>query len=117
MGRSDERFGSTPFGPSEWGFEGSGFWFRGPNNYVRDNVEADSDSYGFNYWQMSTQNARVPKSPGGHDGQRPVHHRQHASRAAARVRPQRDLRIRGGPATLGRRQQLLSRGLRGWREC
>jgi hypothetical protein len=29
------------------GGEGAGFWFRGPNNYVRNNVAADADQAGF----------------------------------------------------------------------
>ena len=30
-----------------FGVEGSGFWFRGPNNYIRDNVAADATTHGF----------------------------------------------------------------------
>ena len=29
------------------GVEGAGFWFRGPNNYIRNNVAADARTYGF----------------------------------------------------------------------
>lgn len=29
------------------GVEGAGFWFRGPNNYIRNNVAADAHTYGF----------------------------------------------------------------------
>ena len=29
------------------GIEGAGFWFRGPNNYIRNNVAADTHTYGF----------------------------------------------------------------------
>jgi parallel beta-helix repeat protein len=31
------------------GGEGAGFWFRGPNNYVRNNVAANADSFGFGF--------------------------------------------------------------------
>jgi hypothetical protein len=29
------------------GGEGAGFWFRGPNNYIRNNVAANADAFGF----------------------------------------------------------------------
>ena len=29
------------------GIEGAGFWFRGPNNYIRNNVAASATTYGF----------------------------------------------------------------------
>ena len=29
------------------GIEGAGFWFRGPNNYIRNNVAASAATYGF----------------------------------------------------------------------
>jgi len=47
--------GSGEFAPSSGysgagpdpGGEGSGFWFRGPNNYIRNNVAANADVFGF----------------------------------------------------------------------
>src|SRR5579863_1270322 len=33
-------------GPDPGG-EGAGFWFRGPNNYIRNNVAANADAFGF----------------------------------------------------------------------
>jgi hypothetical protein len=55
---------------------GSGFWFRGPNNYVRDNVAADMSpggySYGFNYFTYFAGWRTIPNRPGvdpGEDGQ------------------------------------------------
>jgi hypothetical protein len=51
------------------GHDGNGFWFRGPNNYVRDNVAAnvlgtDPYSYGFNFAFTYVGNRRVPVAPG-----------------------------------------------------
>ena len=54
------------------GNEAQGFWFRGPNNYVRRNVAAnfDNDSgmpeaaYGFKYFQTYLGTVRVPTAPG-----------------------------------------------------
>jgi hypothetical protein len=34
-------------GGSDPGSEGAAFWFSGPNNYVRNNVAANADAYGF----------------------------------------------------------------------
>jgi len=47
--------GSGEFAPSSGysgagpdpGGEGAGFWFRGPNNYIRNNVAANADVFGF----------------------------------------------------------------------
>lgn len=52
------------------GREGGGFWFRGPNNYVRQNVAANimSDGpdagYGFKYFQRYLGEVRVPSFKG-----------------------------------------------------
>jgi hypothetical protein len=52
--------------------EGVGFWFRGPNNYVRNNVAANMGektddveaSYGFKYNQVYLGDIRIPNSRG-----------------------------------------------------
>ncbi len=52
------------------GTEGTGFWFRGPNNYVRNNVAADvwgnqpEGSYGFKYFMRYLGNVKVPNFKG-----------------------------------------------------
>jgi hypothetical protein len=52
------------------GREGSGFWFRGSNNYVTDNVAADirsdgwDSAYGFKYSLYYVGNVRIPKFQG-----------------------------------------------------
>jgi hypothetical protein len=49
-----------------WGdlaHEGSGLWFRGPNNIVRDNVVADS-TYGFTYFIFGMSEVNVPSFQG-----------------------------------------------------
>jgi hypothetical protein len=53
------------------GTEGTGFWFRGPNNYVRSNVAANAwgsapeGAYGFKYFMRYLGNIRVPNFKGG----------------------------------------------------
>jgi G8 domain len=49
---------------TEFGFEGSGLWFHGPNNYVRDNVVASSTSFAITYAMRNTQNDRIPRFRG-----------------------------------------------------
>ncbi len=64
--------GSGQFAPSSGysgagpdpGGEGSGFWFRGPNNYVRNNVAANADVFGFGLAAGSLGTVRVPKFKG-----------------------------------------------------
>jgi hypothetical protein len=60
------------------GNEGQGFWFRGTNNYVRDNVSADNfgdgveAAYGYKYFMYYLGNVRIPNYPGANtaiDGQ------------------------------------------------
>jgi len=52
------------------GNEGMGFWFRGPNNYVRGNVAADFDSdqteaaYGYKYFMRFLGNVNIPTGKG-----------------------------------------------------
>src|SRR5262245_32386105 len=52
------------------GNEGQGFWFRGPNNYVRGNVAAHFDSdqteaaYGYKYFMRLLGTVRIPTAKG-----------------------------------------------------
>jgi hypothetical protein len=52
------------------GTEGGGFWFKGPNNYVRNNVAADvwgnqpEAAYGFKFFLYYLGNIKVPTGPG-----------------------------------------------------
>ena len=46
------------------GGEGGGFWFRGQNNYVRNNVSANGDAYGYGMAAGSLGTVRVPKFKG-----------------------------------------------------
>jgi hypothetical protein len=52
------------------GREGGGFWFRGPNNFVTNNVAANimSDAfdaaYGYKYYFVYLDPIRIPKAPG-----------------------------------------------------
>jgi hypothetical protein len=52
------------------GNEGMGFWFRGPNNYVRGNVAADFDSdqpeaaYGYKYFMRYLGSVNIPTAKG-----------------------------------------------------
>ena len=45
------------------GSEGSAFWFSGPNNYVRNNVAANADAFGFSLAGPATE-MRVPAAAG-----------------------------------------------------
>ena len=47
------------------GGEGNGFWFRGPDNYVRNNVAADADAVGFGLAAGALGTVRVPAAKGG----------------------------------------------------
>jgi hypothetical protein len=46
------------------GGEGSGFWLRGPNNVVRDNVAANVDVFGFDIAAGALGTVRAPRAPG-----------------------------------------------------
>lgn len=46
------------------GGEGAGFWFRGPNNYIRNNVAANADAVGFGLAAGSLGTVRVPAFKG-----------------------------------------------------
>jgi hypothetical protein len=47
------------------GGEGSGFWLRGPNNILRDNVAANVDVFGFAIAAGSLGKVKVPSRKGG----------------------------------------------------
>jgi PKD repeat protein len=49
-------------------FEGSGLWFRGPNNYVRGNVVSNS-SYGVTYYMFLATQVKVPAFQGANPSQ------------------------------------------------
>ncbi len=57
-------------GTREYGEAGNGMWFRGPNNYVRDNVVANvrgnsiEGSHGIQYYQVYTGSICVPNFKG-----------------------------------------------------
>jgi hypothetical protein len=46
------------------GGEGNAFWFRGPNNYVRNNVAANADAVGFGLAAGSLGTVRIPAFKG-----------------------------------------------------
>jgi hypothetical protein len=49
---------------SEFGFEGTAFWLHGPNNYIRDNIGASTNSFGFTIAMLANPSGRIPKFPG-----------------------------------------------------
>ncbi len=53
------RSGYSGAGPDPGG-EGAGFWFRGPNNYIRNNVAANADTFGFGLAAGALGTVRVP---------------------------------------------------------
>jgi hypothetical protein len=46
------------------GGEGAGFWFRGPNNYIRNNVAANADVFGFGLAAGSLGDVHIPAFKG-----------------------------------------------------
>jgi len=62
-GTGDERADGRQ-GSNDWGWEGSGIWLRGPDNYIRNNVIANSNSYAVTYMMLGVSNVRVPNAPG-----------------------------------------------------
>ena len=50
------------------GGEGAGFWFRGPNNYIRHNVAASADAFGFGVAAGSMDVIAVPAFKGADTG-------------------------------------------------
>ena len=80
------------------GTEGVGFWFRGPNNYVRNNVAANFQNptteaaYGFVYQFICLGNIAIPNFKGADPGdRRAVHDRERQQPAAPPVRQQRSV--------------------------
>ena len=57
------RSGYGGAGPDPGG-EGAGFWFRGPNNYIRNNVAANADAFGFGLAAGSLDTVRIPAFKG-----------------------------------------------------
>ena len=51
------------------GGEGAGFWMRGPNNIVKDNVAANVDVFGFGLAAGSLGTVRIPKLKGADPSQ------------------------------------------------
>jgi hypothetical protein len=64
--------GSGEFAPSSGyagaapdpGGEGAGFWFRGPNNIIRDNVAANTEVFGFGIAAGALGEVRIPSHQG-----------------------------------------------------
>ncbi len=64
IGTGDER-GDSRFYQNDWGFEGSGIWLRGPNNYVRNNIVANSNSFAYSVMPFRMEQlTKIPKFPG-----------------------------------------------------
>ena len=57
------RSGYSGVGPDPGG-EGGGFWFRGPNNYIRNNVAANADVFGFQLAAGLLESVRIPAFKG-----------------------------------------------------
>lgn len=53
------------------GGEGAGFWFRGPNNYIRNNVAANSDAFGFALAAGSLDTVHIPAFKGADTSHNP----------------------------------------------
>jgi hypothetical protein len=51
-------------GGSDPGGEGAGFWFRGPNNYIRDNVAANVEVFGYGLAAGELGEIHIPKQQG-----------------------------------------------------
>ena len=56
-------------GINDWGWEGSGIWLRGPDNYVRNNVIANANSFAVTYMMLGVGSVRVPSAPGADPSQ------------------------------------------------
>ena len=50
--------------PPDFGIDGSAFWFRGTNNYVRNNVATSATMYGYVVAPYQLGNVNVPTAPG-----------------------------------------------------
>ncbi len=65
MGGGKAKEPGLPELETETGFEGTAFWFRGPHNYVRDNVAANASFSGYDYnGYYHSGMAAVPKFRG-----------------------------------------------------
>lgn len=51
------------------GGEGAGFWFRGPNNYIRNNVAANADAFGFGLAAGGLGTVHIPAFKGADTSQ------------------------------------------------
>lgn len=60
--RGDSRGGGM--GGIDFGYEGSAYWIRGTNNYVRDNVAANSNSFAYAVFPLNLSSVRIPKFKG-----------------------------------------------------
>ena len=75
------------------GSDGSGFWFQGPNNYIRNNVAANAEASGFNLAGRLLGTVRIPAfQERRHQPDRRDQTGRRDGRAGARVREQRSLR-------------------------
>jgi hypothetical protein len=59
LGRMD-----TGYGAGDPGGEGAAFWFRGPNNFIRNNVAANGDGFGFGLAPPPLSQVRTPAFKG-----------------------------------------------------
>jgi hypothetical protein len=53
------------------GGEGAGFWFRGPNNYIRNNVAANADAFGFGLAAGALDVVHIPAFKGADTSKAP----------------------------------------------
>jgi len=59
----------TGYGAGDPGGEGAGFWFRGPNNYIRNNVAANGAEWGFGLAPAPLGIVRTPAFKGADTSQ------------------------------------------------
>jgi hypothetical protein len=60
---------NTGYGVGDPGGEGAAFWFRGPNNFIRNNVAADGDEFGFGLAPAPLGTVRTPAFKGADTSQ------------------------------------------------
>jgi len=60
---------NTRYGVGDPGGEGAAFWFRGPNNFIRNNVAADADEFGFGLAPAPLGTVRTPAFKGADTSQ------------------------------------------------
>ncbi len=63
--------GFGPLGVHDRGLAGTGFWFRGQNNYMRNNIAADHaiSGYSINAYRLGNEGTTIPVSQGSTDRQ------------------------------------------------